>query len=142
MFSALPRLLLLATALAGSFVVLLTASPSKTQAQSCGEPSSLRFDIVGKIVRSQLGFTQGLEFRDGQLYESTGRIGGTTQLNTISLTGQVKTLADQGTSVFGEGLTIPQRRDHPAHLAGPRYFVYDLAGKLKRACAIHARAGD
>jgi hypothetical protein len=96
---ALPRLLLLATALAGSFVVLLAALPSKTQAQSCGEPSSLRFDIVGKIVRSQLGFTQGLEFRDGQLYESTGRIGGTTQLNTISLTGQVKTLADQGTSV-------------------------------------------
>jgi len=129
---ALPRLLLLATALAGSFVVLLAASPSKTQAQSCGEPSSLRFDIVGKIVRSQLGFTQGLEFRDGQLYESTGRIGGTTQLNTISLTGQVKTLADQGTSVFGEGLTILNDEIIQLTWQDHEIFVYDLAGKLKR----------
>jgi glutamine cyclotransferase len=129
---ALPRLLLLATVLAGSFAVLLAGSPSKALAQSCGEPSAMRFDIVGKIVRSQLGFTQGLEFRDGQLYESTGRIGGTTQLNTISLTGQVKTLADQGTGVFGEGLTILNNEIIQLTWQDHEVFVYDLAGNLKR----------
>ena len=55
----------------------------------------MQFDVRSKIVRSRVGFTQGLEFRDGVLYESTGNIGGTTQLNTITLDGKVTTLADR-----------------------------------------------
>ena len=69
-------------------------------------------------MRSRVGFTQGLEFRDGELYESTGNIGGTTQLNTITLDGKVTTLADQGRTVFGEGLTILNDEIVAAHLAG------------------------
>src|SRR5262245_1861412 len=90
---------------AGALWVSGAGVPS-AQAQSCTQPTPMRFEITGKIVRNQLGFTQGLEFRDGHLLESTGKVGGTTQLNTISLDGQVKTLADHGTTVFGEGLTV------------------------------------
>jgi len=101
-------------------------------AQSCGNPVPLRFEITGKIVRSETGFTQGLEFRQGQLYESTGKVGGTTRLNTISLTGQVKTLADLGTSVFGEGLTIINDEIIQLTWQDHQVFVYDVAGRLKR----------
>ena len=120
---------------AGFVAALLTAlvgSLSAAQAQSCSQPTPMRFEIVNKIVRSQLGFTQGLEFRDGQMYESTGRVDGTTQLNTISLNGQVKTLVDRGTSVFGEGLTI--LNDEVFQLTWQEHdvFVYGLDGKFKR----------
>jgi glutaminyl-peptide cyclotransferase len=110
----------------------LLATISHAIAQSCADPQRLNFQITGKIVRSDIGFTQGLEFRDGQLYESTGRIGGDTRLNTISLTGQVKTLDDLGTSVFGEGLTILNNEIFQLTWQDHQVFVYDMAGKMKR----------
>jgi glutamine cyclotransferase len=121
-----------AAALVIVVVLVLWGTPSDLRAQTCGEPVPMRFEATGKITRSQVGFTQGLEFRDGQLYESTGRIGGTTQLNTISLTGQVKTLVDQGTGVFGEGLTILNDEIVQLTWQDHEVFVYDLAGNLKR----------
>jgi glutaminyl-peptide cyclotransferase len=111
---------------------LMLAMPSAARAQSCDEPVPMRFELTGKIVRSQIAFTQGLEFHDGQLYESTGRVGGTTQLNTISLDGQVKTLYDRGTAVFGEGLTILNDEITQLTWQDHDVFVYDLAGKPKR----------
>jgi glutaminyl-peptide cyclotransferase len=113
-------------------VLMLWYGPETLLAQSCREPTPLRFEVAGKIVRSELGFTQGLEFRDGQLYESTGRISGTTRVNVISLNGQVKTLTDLGTTVFGEGLTILNDEVVQLTWQERQVFVYDLKGKLKR----------
>ena len=101
-------------------------------AQTCREPAPLRFEIASKIERSELGFTQGLEVRDGKLYESTGRIAGTTRINVISLDGQVRTLTDLGTSVFGEGLTILNDEIYQLTWQDHQVYVYDLAAKPKR----------
>jgi glutamine cyclotransferase len=92
----------------------------------------MRFEVTSKIVRSRVGFTQGLEFRDGLLYESTGNVGGTTQLNTITLDGKVTTLADQGRKVFGEGLTILNDEIFQLTWQERQVFAYDLNGRLKR----------
>src|SRR5262245_28786284 len=94
-----------ATALVACVVTLAACSQDPTT-KACTEPAGLRFEPMGKFTRSEIGFTQGFEVRDGKLYESTGRIGGTTKLNTISFTGEVTRLADRGIAVFGEGLTI------------------------------------
>jgi glutamine cyclotransferase len=102
------------------------------QAQSCPDPQRLRFETSRKIVRSELGFTQGLEFRDDKLYESTGAIGGSSRLNVIALDGTVTRLADHGTAVFGEGLTILNDEIFQLTWTERQVFVYDLAGKLKR----------
>jgi glutamine cyclotransferase len=118
-------------ALTACLLVLAQCSPDPTT-RACSEPTRLRFDPIGKITRSGIGFTQGLEFRDGKLYESTGRIGDTTRLNIISLAGQVTTLADQGIAVFGEGLTILKDEIFQLTWQEHEVFVYDLAGKLKR----------
>jgi glutamine cyclotransferase len=115
----------------GSLIVFL-AAPSDLLAQSCSEPATLRFEIADRIPRSEIDFTQGLEFHDGQLYESTGRIGGSTRLNTISLKGEVKRLTDRGTSVFGEGLTILNNEIYQLTWQEHQVFVYDLDGKQKR----------
>jgi glutaminyl-peptide cyclotransferase len=113
--------------------LIVLGVPSQSRAQFlCGEPTTLTFDVTSKIVRSRTGFTQGLEFRDGLLYESTGNVGGTTQLNTITLDGKVTNLSDQGRKVFGEGLTILNDEVVQLTWQDHQVFVYDLAGKLKR----------
>jgi glutamine cyclotransferase len=131
-------------ALLGAGLALLAqcspAQPSATKA--CRDPATLRFNIAGKITRSEIGFTQGLEVHDGALYESTGRIGGTTRLNVISFDGTVKRLADLGTSVFGEGLTILKDEMFQLTWQDHQVFVYDLAGQLKREMEPRARRGS
>jgi glutamine cyclotransferase len=116
---------------AGAF--LLWGGPDTLSAQTCREPTPLRFEIASKIERSELGFTQGLEVRDGRLYESTGRIAGTTRINVISFDGQVRTLTDLGTTVFGEGLTILNDQIYQLTWQDHQVFVYDLAAKRQRA---------
>jgi glutamine cyclotransferase len=112
--------------------LLVQCSPADPSTQACREPAMLRFDIVDKITRSEIGFTQGLEVRDDRLYESTGRIGGTTKLNLISFDGKVTRLADLGIAVFGEGLTILKDEVFQLTWQEHQVFVYDLAGNLKR----------
>jgi glutamine cyclotransferase len=117
-----------------ALVCVVRASPAwpAPATAACGEPIPLRFEIERKIARSELGFTQGLIYRDGKLYESTGRIDGPTRINIITLNGQVTTLVDLGTRVFGEGLTI--LNDEIIQLTWQDHVVYayDLAGRLKR----------
>jgi glutaminyl-peptide cyclotransferase len=115
---------------AGILFALL--APTAVLAQVCAPPATLRFTISEKIVRSAIGFTQGLEFRDGQLYESTGAIGGRSGVNLINLQGEVKNLVDLGTRVFGEGLTIFKDEVFQLTWQEHEVYVYDLAGKLKR----------
>src|SRR2546421_6995800 len=105
---------------------------STAYAADCARPKELRFEVTGKIVRSEVGFTQGLEWRDGKLYESTGAIGDHSGLNTIAADGAVTKLRDDGTRYFGEGLTILNDEIYQLTWTEHDVFVYDLAGKLKR----------
>ena len=111
-------------------VALLAATPAL--AQTCPAPASLRFEVADKIVRSTVGFTQGLEWRDGKLFESTGAIGGHSGLNTIAPDGKVTNLLEQGVKVFGEGLTILNDEIFQLTWQEHQVFVYGLDAKLKR----------
>ncbi|TMJ02925.1 MAG: hypothetical protein E6G97_11290, partial [Alphaproteobacteria bacterium] len=71
----------LSTLLAAGLTFALTIA---AHAADCARPKELRFEVTGKIVRSEVGFTQGLEWRDGKLYESTGAVGGHSGLSTIA----------------------------------------------------------
>ena len=87
------------------------ARPERTCASRC----------KGKIVRSQIKFMQGLEWRDGKLLESTGAIGGHSGLNIIAPDGTVTSAQRRrGRSIFGEGLTVLNDEIYPAHLARAR----------------------
>src|SRR3954464_9530564 len=85
-------------------LLALLALTAAAHAADCPRPTNLRFEVTGKIVRSEVGFTQGLEWRDGKLYESTGAIGDHSGLNTIAPEGMGTKLPDDGTRYFGEGL--------------------------------------
>jgi len=113
-----------------ALVALLLATPA--HAADCARPAPLRFEVTGKIVRSEVGFTQGLEWRDGKLFESTGAVGGRSGLNTIAPDGTVTNLLNQGPKVFSEGLTILNDEIYQLTWTEHEVYVYDLAGKLKR----------
>src|SRR3954451_8319597 len=102
---------------------------STAHAAECPRPVPLRFDVTGRIVRSEVGFTQGLEWREGKLFESTGAIGGRSGLNTIAPDGSVTNLVNQGTKVFGEGLTILNDEIFQLTWQEHEVFVYDLSPK-------------
>ncbi len=99
-------------------VCLLALLALSALAAECPRPVQLRFEVANKIVRSAVGFTQGLQWRDGKLFESTGAVGDHSGLNTIAPDGKVTNLRDDGTRYFGEGPDHPERRNLPAHLAG------------------------
>jgi glutamine cyclotransferase len=111
-------------------LIALSASPAI--AQECPRPVPLRFEVTGQIVRSQVGFTQGLEWRDGKLFESTGAVSNHSGLATIAPDGAVTKLRDDGTRYFGEGLTILNDEIYQLTWTERDVFVYDLAGQLKR----------
>src|SRR3954447_23465771 len=113
-------------------LLFLLAFCSTAHAADCPRPANLRFELTGKIVRSEVGFTQGLEWRDGKLYESTGAIGDHSGLNTIAPDGTVTRLRDDGTRYFGEGLTILGDELYQLTWQEHDVFVYDLAGQRKR----------
>jgi glutaminyl-peptide cyclotransferase len=112
--------------------VALLLPGADAHAQLCAEPLAMQFQVSSKIVRSRTGFTQGLEVRDGTLYESTGSVGGNSQVNVIAFDGKVTTLVDHGRRVFGEGLTILNDEIVQITWQDREVFVYDLSGKLKR----------
>jgi glutamine cyclotransferase len=101
------------------------------QAQNvCAPARTMRFEVTGEVKRSDLAFTQGLEFHDGVLYESSGNVFGTSRVQRIDLaSGKVTTLQDGGNRYFGEGMTVFGDRIWQLTYKEGRVFQRDLQGR-------------
>ena len=115
-------------------LVLSLTTAACVQAQTaCPAPKPMRFDVTGQIRRSDLAFTEGLEFHDGALYESSGDLYGTSRVERIDpATGKATLLYDGGHKYFGEGLTIFNNRIYQMTWREHRVFLRDMAGKSLR----------
>jgi glutamine cyclotransferase len=71
-------------------------------------------------------FTQGLEFFDGFLYESTGETGQSSLRKVDLETGKVMQKTDLAPEYFGEGLTIFRGKIYQLTWLSKIGFVYDL----------------
>lgn len=73
-------------------------------------PKNYSFEVVNAYPHATDAFTQGLQYADGYLYESTGSPQGTeftTSLRRVDLTtGKVLQKKELGGDYFGEGMTI------------------------------------
>ena len=79
-----------------------------------------------QIHRSQPGFTEGLEWHDGAIWELTGDLFGESRINRIDpATGQVTSLVNAGKDYFGEGLTFFGGRSYQMTWREHRVFVFD-----------------
>jgi len=69
------------------------------------KPAIYNFKIINSYPHDKNAYTQGLEFHDGYLYESTGK-NGKSSLRKVELkTGKVVQQIDLDSQYFGEGMT-------------------------------------
>ena len=91
-----------------------------------GLPACARdYEVVATYPHARDAFTQGLEYRDGFLYEGTGR-NGRSELRRIRLeTGEVLQRAPLDAQHFGEGITVWRDRIIQLTWQSEVGFVYD-----------------
>ena len=89
-------------------------------------PKVISWDIVNTYPHDPKAFTEGLEYKDGYLYESTGEYG-TSDIRKVDLkTGKVLLSTKMDKKYFGEGLTIVNGKIYQLTYREATGFVYDL----------------
>jgi glutamine cyclotransferase len=97
-----------------------------SQRPSANSAPEYTFVIVQVFPHDTSAYTQGLAYRDGFLYEGTGR-NGRSSLRKVRLeTGKVIQHVDLGPEFFGEGITIIKDRVFQLTWKSEVGFVYDL----------------
>jgi glutaminyl-peptide cyclotransferase len=97
-------------------------TPSPTPAPVTEDYS---YEIVDTLPHDRRAFTQGLEYFDGFLYESTGLRGQSTLRQVNPETGEVLQQRDLDEDLFGEGLTINDDRIYQLTWQAGQGFIYD-----------------
>lgn len=89
-------------------------------------PEQFVFEIVQSYPHSQEFYTEGLEFHDGFLYESTGEHKTSFIYKTNHKTGKVIQSVKLANQYFGEGITILNKRIFQLTYKSKIGFVYEL----------------
>ncbi|MGQ9598745.1 MAG: glutaminyl-peptide cyclotransferase [Anaerolineae bacterium] len=106
---------------------LVLSSPSPIETTPPGETAipSYRYEILQTYPHDPGAFTQGLVYQNGFFYESTGLLGQSTLRRVELETGAVVQLHALPDQVFGEGLTLLNRRLYQVTWQSHLGFVYD-----------------
>jgi glutaminyl-peptide cyclotransferase len=119
------------TCLSLVILFLLSACPPFLAGQTSHQASANRaqeytFTVVQVFPHDASAYTQGLAYRDGFLYEGTGR-NGRSSLRKVRLeTGEVLQQANLTSEFFGEGITLVKDRVLQLTWKSKVGFVYDL----------------
>lgn len=101
-----------------------TATENKSGPENAGV-KLISWDIVKEYPHDPTAFTEGLEFKDGFLYESTGEYGKSDIRKTDLATGKVVTQQKMEAKYFGEGLTIINGKIYQLTYKEGKGFIYD-----------------
>ena len=99
----------LATILLVAGLWLNGCNDSSKPLPACGrgnDPCALGWAVLDTLPHDPEAFTQGLELRGGELFESTGEFGRSSLRRVDRSSGEVLQKQDLPDSVFGEGLTV------------------------------------
>ena len=84
------------------------------------------YKIVNEYPHDTKAYTQGLEYYNGFLYETTGRRGQSTLRKVDYKTGKVLQKIDLDKKYFGEGMTILNNKIYWLTWQAKKGFVFDL----------------
>ncbi|WP_420602009.1 glutaminyl-peptide cyclotransferase [Flagellimonas sp.] len=100
-------------------------------------PEVYTYDIINTYSHDPTAYTQGLEFSNGVLFESTGKKGASTVRKVNFETGEILQKIDMDNTIFGEGITLMNNNlyhltwragigyvYHPANLEKIKNFSY------------------
>lgn len=90
------------------------------------KPITYTYEIVETYPHDPKAYTQGLEFYNDTLYESTGQYGRSSLRKVDFSTGEVLSQLDLGQEFFGEGLTILNNKIYQLTWREGKGFVYDV----------------
>ena len=85
------------------------------------------YRVVKTYPHDRTAFTQGLEYRDGFLYEGTGQVGRSSLRKVELATGRVVQKFDVPQPFFGEGITVVNQQILQLTWQTQTGFVYDKA---------------
>ena len=88
-------------------------------------PPEYTYRVVKTYPHDRSSFTQGLEYRDGLLYEGTGMIGRSSVRKVDLATGRVMANYDLPQPFFGEGITVINQQILELTWQSQTGFVYD-----------------
>lgn len=89
-------------------------------------PKVYTFKIINEYPHEITSYTQGLEFFNGELYESTGQYGESKIRKVDYKTAEVLKNIDLAKEYFGEGLTILNNNIYQLTWRSGTGFVYDV----------------
>ena len=89
-------------------------------------PSYYKYEVINTYPHDITSYTQGLEFYNGELYESTGQRTESKLRKVNFETGEVLKNLDLEDQYFGEGLTILNDKIYQLTWQAKRGFVYDI----------------
>lgn len=94
------------------------------------------YTVVRSYPHDRAAFTQGLEYRDGFLYEGTGQVGRSSLRRVKLETGEVVQRYDVPQPFFGEGITVLNQQIFQLTYTTQTGFVYDRSSfKVLRSFA-------
>ena len=88
-------------------------------------PSIISYNIVNTFPHDTKAFTEGLEFHDGVLYESTGQYGESEMRTAELATGKVLRAVKMDERYFGEGMTVLNGKIYQLTYREGKGFIYD-----------------
>ena len=89
-------------------------------------PSFYSYEVINTFPHDPRAFTQGLEFYNGFLYESTGQKGKSSIRKTEIKTGKTIQNKNLDAKYFGEGITIFNNKIYQLTWQSKVGFIYDL----------------
>ncbi len=93
---------------------------------NAASPKVLNFEIINTYPHDITSYTQGLEFYNGELYESTGQYGASKLRKLDYKNGTVVKNIDLAKDYFGEGLTVINDYIYQLTWKKGTGFVYDV----------------
>ncbi|HXS37740.1 MAG TPA: glutaminyl-peptide cyclotransferase [Flavipsychrobacter sp.] len=118
-----------------SFLLLLAACNNQNKPASANEentqptisvPAVISYHIVNEYPHDTAAFTEGLQYLNGNLYESTGQYGASELRKTDLKTGKILQIKKLDAKYFGEGLTVLSGKIYQLTYREGIGFVYDL----------------
>jgi len=110
-----------------SFAIALACVAAAAPTPSADEPVEYGYKIVRAYAHDPKAFTQGLFYRDGFLYESTG-LNGQSSIRKVKIeTGEVVQRRALASTYFGEGIVNWKGRLIALTYTSQVGFVFDLA---------------
>ncbi len=95
--------------------------------ESAAMPATMNYTVVNVYPHDTTSFTEGLEWHDSLLYESTGNYGPSKLLKANLKTGKAVQSIALSKDYFGEGISILNGKIYQMTYKEHKCFVYDSA---------------